>query len=365
MPASGFANGSAAPVLVAGGLLLLTLLLAGLLAGALAGRPRRWLGGLGTVPLLVWLVLGVYLSRRFSWPGLWRSYGLWALLALLLQATALLAPLLARRDEEPKLWARLTARGELLNLLPGLALATAVLLLDCFPNSSAYAMTLAAADQWLAGIWQSLWLVALALLLGLFIAVPGGVLLASRAHWLWKAPMALFSYVFRGTPMLVQLYLFYYGFGLTIGTVPGIKDSSLWPLLKAAGLWALIAFALNTAAYTSEIVRGAVATTPPGEIEAGRAFGMGRGQILRRIILPSALRRALPSYGNEIIFMLHGSAIASVVTLLDLTGVAKKIYSNYYEPFVPFLTAGFLYLYLTSLLVFAFRRLEWRFNRHL
>ena len=223
-----------------------------------------------------------------------------------------------------------------------------------------YEMTWGNVALWLGGLWQTLWLVGPSLLLGLTLAIPSGILLASRAHWLWKSPVWLFSYVFRGTPMLVQLYLFYYGFGLLMGRVEGIRGTWLWDLTKQAWFWALLSFALNTAAYTSEIVRGAIITTPRGEIEAGRAFAMSRRQILRHIVWPSALRRALPSYGNEIIFMLHGSSIASVITLLDLTGVAKKIYADNYEPFVPFITAGLLYLCITGLVVGIFRRWERR-----
>lgn len=228
-----------------------------------------------------------------------------------------------------------------------------------------YAMTFGSASLWLSGLWQTLWLVALSLFLGLFLAIPCGILLAARVHWLWKSPAFLFSYLFRGTPMLVQLYLFYYGVGLLLVRVEGIREHVLWPYLKQAWPWVLLAFILNTAAYTSEIVRGAIMTNPQGEIEAGRAFGMSRWQILRRLVFPSALRRALPAYGNEVIFMLHGSSIASVATLLDLTGVARKIYTDYYEPFVPFLSAGLLYLILTSIWVYCYKRFERRINRHL
>ncbi|MDO5090599.1 MAG: ABC transporter permease subunit [Cardiobacteriaceae bacterium] len=225
--------------------------------------------------------------------------------------------------------------------------------------------TFGSAELWLAGIWQTVWLVALALAIGLAIAVPLGIWLAARIHWAWKLPALAFSYVFRGTPMLVQLYTFYFGIGLIIGRIPGVRDLSIWPLLRQAWPWVLLTLVLNTAAYTSEIVRGAIETTPRGEIEAARAMGMGRGLILRRIILPGAARRALPAYGNEIIFMLHGSAIVTMATLMDITGVARKIYADTYDPFIPFVTAGLIYLAITAVLVTTFRRLERRWTRHL
>lgn len=217
----------------------------------------------------------------------------------------------------------------------------------------------------LEGVWTTIWLVGLALLIGLLLAVPLGILMASKKAGWWRLPAFAFSYVFRGTPMLVQLYIIYYGIGLQIGTIDGIRDSALWPLLRQAWPWALLAFTLNTAAYTAEIVRGAIETTSKGEVEAAVAMGMSSGLISRRIILPSAVQRALPAYGNEIIFMLHGSAIASVVTIMDITGVARNLYSKYYEPFTPFIMAGILYLAITTVIVIAFQLLEKRVNRHL
>ena len=218
---------------------------------------------------------------------------------------------------------------------------------------------------WLGGLWQTLWLVGLSLAIGLTIAIPCGVLLAARCSIIWKLPVLAFSYIFRGTPMLVQLYVFYYGIGLVIGRIPGVRELALWSLMRQAWPWVMLSFILNTAAYTAEIVRGAIETTPRGEIEAAKSLGMSRNQIRTRIILPGALRRALPAYGNEIIFMLHGSAIASTATLLDITGVANTLYTRTYEPFVPFLTAAALYLAITLCIVALFRHIEKRLNRHL
>ena len=124
----------------------------------------------------------------------------------------------------------------------------------------------------------------------------------------------------------------------------------------------MLSFILNTAAYTAEIVRGAIETTPRGEIEAAKSLGMSHNQIRTRIILPGALRRALPAYGNEIIFMLHGSAIASTATLLDITGVANTLFTKTYEPFQPFLIAAGIYLAITLCIVSSFRLIEKRLS---
>ncbi|RRJ83922.1 ABC transporter permease [Aestuariirhabdus litorea] len=215
-------------------------------------------------------------------------------------------------------------------------------------------------DLYLEGAWTTIQLVFLALLLGLFIAVPLAVLRNNRNPLIW-GPIWVYTYFFRGTPMLVQVFLVYYGFG----QFEAMRESFLWPFFKEAYWCALFAFTLNTAAYTTEIFRGAIANTPYGEIEAARAYGMSRGQQIRRIILPSALRRALPAYSNEVVFMLHGSAIAGIVTIVDLTGAARLINAKYYSPFEAFIAAGLFYMAITFTIVFIFRQLEKRYHAHL
>lgn len=155
--------------------------------------------------------------------------------------------------------------------------------------------------------------------------------------------------------------MIYYG----AGQFPAIRESFAWPLLSQAWFCALLAFTLNTAAYTAEIIRGAIEATPRGEIEAAKAAGMSPFLMFRRIILPSAFRRALPAYGNEVIFMLHGSAIASVVTIVDLTGAARMVNSKFYTPYEAFITAAAFYMALTFTIVWAFRQLENRWFKHL
>lgn len=213
---------------------------------------------------------------------------------------------------------------------------------------------------YLEGMWLTLQLVFLSLLIGLALAIPFAILRTSKSYLL-EAPIRFFVYVFRGTPLLVQLYIIYYGFG----QFDWIKNSVAWVFFREAYFCCLLAFALNTAAYTTEILRGAIHATPFGEVEAAKSVGMSRFLMLRRIILPSAFRRALPSYSNEVIFMLHGSAVASIVTLVDLTGAARIINSRYYSPYEAYLTAAVFYMVITFVLVWLFKKLEFQWFAHL
>ena len=211
-----------------------------------------------------------------------------------------------------------------------------------------------------SGLWVTLQLVSMAIIIGFALAVPIG-LLASSNNILVKALPKAFIYFFRGTPLLVQMFLIYYGFG----QFEAIRQSFLWPIFREAYWCALIAFSLNTAGYTAEILRGAIVQTAYGEIEAARACGMSGFTIYRRIILPSAFRRALPTYGNEVIFMLHGSALAGVITIVDLFGAARIVNSRYFVPFESFITAGLFYLVLTFSIVWVFKKVEHRWHAYL
>ncbi|HSH47872.1 MAG TPA: ABC transporter permease [Halomonas sp.] len=210
------------------------------------------------------------------------------------------------------------------------------------------------------GLVTTVQLVFLSLIIGLVLAVPLSIGRGSKRAWI-QLPIFFYCYVFRGTPLLVQLYLIYYG----VVFVDGIQETWLWVILEKPFVPALIAFTLNTAAYTTEIFRGAIKATPKGEIEAARAYGMSQRLMLRRIVLPSAFRRALPAYGNEVIFMLHASAIASVVTIMDLTGAARFVYARFYAPFDAFLFVAAIYLCLTFAILYFFRYLEKKLLAHL
>jgi arginine/ornithine transport system permease protein len=213
---------------------------------------------------------------------------------------------------------------------------------------------------YLTGLKNTILLVSISLCIGLTMAVPLAVLRTSK-NILISAPIRAYVYFFRGTPLLVQMFLIYYG----MGQFEAVKSSIVWPFFKEAYFCALFAFTLNTGAYTTEIIRGAIEATPHGEIEAARAMGMSRLLMFRRIVLPSAFRRALPTYSNEMIFMLHGSSLASVITIVDITGAARIINSRFYSPYEAFITAALFYMTLTFLIVWSVKKLEFRWFAHL
>jgi arginine/ornithine transport system permease protein len=205
------------------------------------------------------------------------------------------------------------------------------------------------------GLLLTVELLAVSLAAGLAAAIPLAMARASR-HRLLAFPVAAFTYVIRGTPLLVQLFLLYYG----LAQFEAVRESVLWQFLQSAWFCAAASFAINTCAYTTEMLAGAILATPAGEVEAARSLGMTRATAMRRILLPSALRRMLPAYSNEAIMMLQGTSLASVVTLLDLTGAAREMNSRYYLPFEAFLTAAAFYLALTFALVGLFHLAEKR-----
>lgn len=164
----------------------------------------------------------------------------------------------------------------------------------------------------------------------------------------------LYTTVFRGTPLLIQLFLIYYG----LAQFDLLRTSILWPWLSSPLVCVLLAFILNTSAYTTEIFAGGLRHLPTGEIEAAYAYGMSFPVLARRILLPAMLSRSLSLYGNETIMMLHATSLASTVTLMEVTGVARNISLNYYIQFEPYVTAGAIYLFITLIMVMVFRYLE-------
>lgn len=211
----------------------------------------------------------------------------------------------------------------------------------------------------LEGTLLTLELVLLSLLVGAMLSIPLALMRVSGNPLIRSIPLA-YTFFFRGTPLLVQLFLFYYG----LAQFEGVRESMFWPYLREAYWCALIVFTLNTTAYTTEILRGAIQAVPSGELEAAMAVGMSRVLMLRRITLPIAYRIALPAYSNEIILMLKGSALASTITLLDLTGMARTIIARTYMPIEIFFAAGCIYLLLTFIFVQAYRLFERRLLRH-
>lgn len=210
------------------------------------------------------------------------------------------------------------------------------------------------------GVWLTLQLSALALAVGFCIALPSGIARARRVPVV-SPLIGGYVYLFRGTPLLVQTFLIYYG----LSQFTWIRESWAWVFLREPWWCALIAFSLNSGAYATEIIRGAVATTPRGHIEAARALGLSPRQVDWLVLIPSALRRALPQYGNEVVFMLHGSVVASVITLQDILGAGRTLNAKFYLAYEGFLTAALLYMALTFLIVIIFRALERRYLGYL
>lgn len=215
-------------------------------------------------------------------------------------------------------------------------------------------------DIYIDGFYVTIQLTAISLAIGLCMSIPLAIIRTSR-NPLLSSPVRFFIYIFRGTPLLVQMFIIYYGFG----QFEALRDTFLWEFFKNAYLCALLAFTLNTCAYTTEIIRGAIDSMPFGEIEAAKSVGMSKFMMMRRIILPSSLRRAVPAYGNEVIFMLHGSSLASIITIVDLTGAARIINSRFYSPYEAYLTAAVFYLALVYTIVWLFKKLEKRIYAHL
>ena len=213
---------------------------------------------------------------------------------------------------------------------------------------------------YLDGLWMTIQLVFISLISGFVLAVPISLMAVSKIK-IMRYFSKTYIYFFRGTPLLVQMFLIYYG----IGQFESVRDSFLWIFLREAYWCAIIAFCFNTAAYTAEILRGTIEETPIGEIEAAKACGMSKTTMYIRIILPGTFRRALPSYSNEVIFMIHGSALAGVITIVDLFGAAKIVNARYFVPFESFITAGIFYLCCTFLFVWFFKWLEKHWHIHL
>ena len=188
-------------------------------------------------------------------------------------------------------------------------------------------------------------LLSLSLIFGLILGLFFAILRLNKNIFLNKFSY-FYSYVFRGTPLLVQIFIIYFG----LGQIEFLRSSFLWIILKEPYWCAIIAFSLNTGAYTSEILRSAFETINKGLIEAGDSLGISKRIIFYKIQIPIAIRQSLPAYGNEIILMLKGTSLASTVTLMDLTGVSKYIISTTFKPIEVFIVAGGIYLFMTFII---------------
>lgn len=205
----------------------------------------------------------------------------------------------------------------------------------------------------LKGIPLTLQLTFLSVVSGSVLAF-GLALMRVSGRWWLDCPAQFYVFVFRGTPLLVQIYIVYYG----LSQFPSLRHSFLWPFLREAYWCAILALALNTAAYSAEIIRGGLLSVPAGQVEAARACGMSGFLLFRRIVMPLALRQMLPGYSNEIILMVKSTALASTITLMEITGIAAKLISQSYRPVEVFICAGAIYLAINFVVARLFSGLE-------
>jgi arginine/ornithine transport system permease protein len=215
------------------------------------------------------------------------------------------------------------------------------------------------------GVLTTLLLLACSLAVGGVLALLFALALTGPSRLL-RHLVGGYTFVIRGTPLLIQVYLIYYGLG-QLEWIQARWDT-VWPWthFKEPFFCALLAFSLNTAGYTAEMLAGAIRETAAGEIEAAQAFGMSRAQVMLHIVLPGALRRTLPAYSNEVVMMLHSTSLASAVpAMLDITAAAGRIYSDFYLPFEAYLAAAALYLVGTFTLIGLFKLAEGRLLAHL
>ncbi len=202
----------------------------------------------------------------------------------------------------------------------------------------------------------------------LLISLPVGFVLAllfalGRVSKIALLSRTIASYIFviRGTPLLVQIYLIYFG----LGSIKFIRESFLWYALKEPFWCGVIALTINTVAYGAEIFRGGIQSIEKSQVESGLSLGFGKFLLLRKIILPIAIRKVLPSYGNELILMVKATSLVSLTTYMEMTGIARKIMAKTFAPVEAFIAAGILYLFLNFLMVQFVKYLEWKYNPHL
>lgn len=209
------------------------------------------------------------------------------------------------------------------------------------------------------GVWTTAWILVVTSVLGFILAVPLGFVQVAGPRWLaW--PALWFCTVIRGTPLLLQLWLLYYGLGSLFPQFPEIRQSDLWPYLRQAWPYAVVALTVSYAAYEGEVMRGAFAGVPRAQLETARAFGMSRLTIFHRIWFPQAVRTALPTLAGETVWQLKATPLVATITVIDIYSVASRVRQDTFIIYEPLLLLAVVYLCFTGIIVFLFRRLEAR-----
>ncbi|WP_068297342.1 ABC transporter permease [Pararhodobacter sp. CCB-MM2] len=214
------------------------------------------------------------------------------------------------------------------------------------------------------GLWRTMWLLGLSILIGSAMAVPLGLAQAAGPFWL-AAPARWFCTLIRGTPLLLQIWLIYYGLGSLFPQYPWIRQSELWPYLRQAWPYALMALSFSFAGYEGEVMRGAFKSVPHGQLEAARAYGFSRFAVFRRIWLPQALARALPTLGGETILQLKATPLVATITVIDIYAVASRVRQDTFIIYEPLILLALIYMIIAGLIAFGFRAAEKRFTRGL
>tara|TARA_B100000767_G_scaffold195624_1_gene182650 strand:+ start:1242 stop:1916 length:675 start_codon:yes stop_codon:yes gene_type:complete len=211
--------------------------------------------------------------------------------------------------------------------------------------------------QILKGLSTSLEIILLSLMFGLMFSIVIVIMRLSK-NMLLNTFSRSFVFIIRGTPLLVQIYFIYYG----LAQFPAVRDSIVWIVLKEPFWCGVLALTINTAAYTSEIIRSGLNSIIKGQIESATAFGMTKFMAFKRILLPQAIRQSIPAYSNEIILMIKASSLVSIITIMEMTGIARKIISKTFAPIEVFIAAGIIYLILNYLVTEIFKKIEKKYS---
>lgn len=209
----------------------------------------------------------------------------------------------------------------------------------------------------LEGLWRTIWILVVTCVLGFLLAVPLG-LAQAIGPWYLSAPAKLFCTVIRGTPLLLQIWLLYYGLGSLFPQIPWIRSSEMWPYLRQAWPYAVLALTLSYAGYEGEVMRGAFSSVHKGQLEAANAFGMPRFTSFRRVWLPQAIRNVLPTLGGETILQLKATPLVATITVVEIYSVSSRVRSDTFIVYEPLLLLAVIYMIIAGVITLLFRRFE-------